>query len=81
MLLVQAEIAAPMDDKEETLPEILTIQEMANHLRVHRSTIYRLIWRRELPVFRVGSDWRITRPALLEWVSRQTTSGTPLRKR
>jgi excisionase family DNA binding protein len=77
VLLVQAEVTAPMVDTEETLPEVLTIQEMANHLRVHRSTIYRMIWRRELPVFRVGNDYRITRLALHEWVARQTTSGTP----
>lgn len=76
MLLVSAKVAAPVDGKKK---EILTIPEMAAYLRVHPSTIYRLIWRRQLPVFRVGTDWRIHRDALDQWMASriQTTSGTP----
>ncbi len=36
----------------------LTVAELARYLRVHTSTIYRLIERNELPAFRVGRNWR-----------------------
>jgi excisionase family DNA binding protein len=43
----------------------MTVKEAAAYLRVHRSTIYRLLLRKSLPgAFRVGSDWRIHRAAL-----------------
>lgn len=43
------------------MPEVLTVQEVAAFLKVHRSTVYRMVGRGELPAFRVGSDWRFIR--------------------
>jgi len=40
------------------MPEILTLEEVAAFLKVHRSTVYRLLRKREIPAFKVGSDWR-----------------------
>jgi len=37
---------------------VLTVKEVAAYLRVHQSTIYRLLKAQQLPAFRVGSDWR-----------------------
>ena len=37
---------------------VLTLEEVANYLRVHPSTIYRMLKRQEIPAFKVGSDWR-----------------------
>jgi excisionase family DNA binding protein len=43
----------------------MTVKEAAVYLRVHRSTIYRLLQSGVLPgAFRVGSDWRILRSTL-----------------
>jgi excisionase family DNA binding protein len=47
--------------------KVLTDGDLANYLRVHRSTIYRLLKRRELPAFRVGSDWRFNIEMIDEW--------------
>ena len=64
---------------------LLTLPEMARYLRCSPSTIYRMIWRRQLPVFKIGSDYRISRTVLERWVEErqyhQTTSGTPPFKR
>jgi excisionase family DNA binding protein len=46
---------------------ILTIVEVAAYLRVHPSTIYRLLKRKELPAFRVGKDWRFNLEVIDEW--------------
>lgn len=36
----------------------ITVDELAEYLHVHRTTIYRLLRRRKLPGFRIGNDWR-----------------------
>jgi excisionase family DNA binding protein len=41
-------------------PRMLTVGEIADYLRVDRSTIYRLLRRKELPAFKFGRDWRFT---------------------
>lgn len=47
--------------------EIFTIKELSDHLRVHPTTIYRLLRQGRLPGFRVGSNWRFNRAAIERW--------------
>jgi excisionase family DNA binding protein len=47
--------------------KVLTVIELSKYLHVHRSTIYRLVKNRELPAFRVGSDWRFNIEMIDEW--------------
>lgn len=49
--------------------KVLTVREAADMLRVHQSTIYRLLKRRELPAFKIGSDWRFNQEHLYEWLN------------
>jgi excisionase family DNA binding protein len=49
---------------------VLTVSELANYLRVHQATIYRLLKMRKLPAFRVGSDWRFDRETIDTWIRR-----------
>jgi excisionase family DNA binding protein len=53
---------------ERNAPEltILTLAEVARYLRVHPSTVYRLIEQNKLPAFKVGSSWRINLEAINE---------------
>jgi excisionase family DNA binding protein len=48
-------------------PSVMTVSEMANYLRVHPTTIYRLLKNGKLPGFRVGSDWRFNRERVDQW--------------
>ena len=57
-------------DKEakQTPPgNVMTVRELAEYLRVHPATIYRLLRQGKLPGFRVGSDWRFSREAIDQW--------------
>ncbi len=47
--------------------EILTISELSAHLRVHPTTIYRLLREGRIPGFRVGSAWRFNRASIERW--------------
>jgi len=56
-----------MDRYNELESKVLTVQEVSNYLRVHPSTIYRMLKKNLLPAFRVGSDWRFTIEAIDKW--------------
>jgi len=52
--------------------KVLTVGELSDYLRVHRSTIYRLLKKGQLPAFKIVSDWRFTTDAIDQWRLRQT---------
>ena len=56
-----------MDRFDEMKSKVLTVQEVSTYLRVHPSTIYRMLKKNQLPAFRVGSDWRFTVEAIDKW--------------
>jgi len=51
--------------------KVLTVSELSDYLRVHRSTIYRLLKKGQLPGFKIGSDWRFNVEAIDEWRMQQ----------
>lgn len=53
-------------------PELLTVSEAAQLLRLSRSHTYDLIREGSLPVVYFGRSVRVPRRALLAWVERQT---------
>jgi excisionase family DNA binding protein len=59
---------------DAVVQRVMTVQDVSVYLRVHTSTVYRLLKRNELPAFRVGSDWRFNVEAIDRWRS-QMESG------
>jgi excisionase family DNA binding protein len=51
--------------------KVLTVNELAEYLRVHRSTIYRLLKKGLLPGFKIGSDWRFNVEVIDQWRMKQ----------
>ncbi len=47
--------------------KIMTLQEVAAYLRVHPSTVYRLLRKQGFPGFKVGSDWRFDQGTVDRW--------------
>jgi excisionase family DNA binding protein len=45
----------------------MTVKELSGYLRVHPSTIYKLLRRGELPGFRIGTDWRFNVDVIDRW--------------
>jgi excisionase family DNA binding protein len=46
---------------------VLTVKDLAEYLKVHPSTIYRLLKGGQLPAFKVGSDWRFNLEEIERW--------------
>ena len=56
--------------------EILTLKGLAEYLRCHKTTLYRLIKTGEIPYFRVGSDYRFHTSSIREWIEKRGASKT-----
>ena len=54
---------------DTAVQRVMTVQDVSAYLRVHPSTVYRLLKRNQLPAFRVGSDWRFNVEAIDRWRS------------
>lgn len=63
-----------------TLPEILTVREVSEYLRVHPTTIYRLLRSKQIPAFRVGSEWRFGIESIDRWRSGQEQAAVRVRR-
>jgi excisionase family DNA binding protein len=58
--------------------QILTIREVADYLKVHERTVYRLAAKGQLPGFKVANTWRFRRTDIDAWISRQMQAARPL---
>ena len=51
---------------------ILTVQEVAEYLRMSEAKVYRLVKEGRLPVVRIGKTWRFRKDLLDDWLSQCT---------
>jgi excisionase family DNA binding protein len=58
--------------------KVITVGELAVYLHVHRSTLYRLLKKGQLPAFKIGSDWRFNVEAIDRWRIQQQTAPTEI---
>ena len=49
--------------------DFFTVNELSKHFRVNPKTIYRKLWDKTLPAYKVGQQWRIARKDII-WLKR-----------
>jgi excisionase family DNA binding protein len=54
-------------ETKNSLPRVMTVKELSEYLRVHPSTVYKLLRRGDLPGFRIGTDWRFNAEVIDRW--------------
>ena len=52
----------------ENIPEIMTLRECQELLKVGKNTMLELIHSGELSAFRIGNRWKITKESVLEFI-------------
>ncbi|MDF1785157.1 MAG: response regulator [Verrucomicrobiales bacterium] len=62
---------------KEAQPELLTVKETAEYLRIPLPTVYYLVQRGQLPAIQIGGRWRIKRSLLDRDILRNEESGQP----
>lgn len=48
--------------------EILTLEEIADYLKLAKKTAYRLAAEGKLPGFKIGGSWRFKRADIEQWI-------------
>ncbi len=73
-------IDSPPDDdqednvvnSEESLPLVMTAQEVADFLRVSYKSVLNLAKVGNIPAFQIAGQWRFSRSAILKWIEDQS---------
>jgi len=52
-------------------PEVMTIEELSEYLKVSKSSLYKLAQQGKLPGKKVGKHWRFHREAVDAWIKDQ----------
>ena len=54
------------------MEELITIQQVADYLKVDRFTVYRLVTQKRIPAFKVGGQWRFKQEMIDSWLMRNS---------
>ena len=57
--------------------QIMTVEEVAEFLKLSKITVYKLVKKGDLPGFRVGNSWRFRRETIAGIVSKQQEGQQP----
>ena len=63
----------PMAAKRD---EIMTMDELAEYLKISKATLYKLATDNKLPGQKIGKRWRFHKDAVDEWVKRGPSAST-----
>lgn len=60
----------------EDFPQVLTIDEASNYLRIPLSSLYKLAQEGKIPCQKVGRHWRFRKEAIDRWLEERVQVGT-----
>jgi excisionase family DNA binding protein len=60
---------------------VFTIDELAEYLKISKSTLYKLAQGGALPGQKVGKHWRFHKDAIDDWLARRTDIKRPTHKK
>lgn len=54
----------------------MTMEEIAEYLRVSKETIYKMAQKKQLPASKVGNQWRFNKKTVDEWLTTKSNIAT-----
>ncbi|AEB77491.1 helix-turn-helix domain-containing protein [Clostridium botulinum] len=63
-----------MEKEMKDLPALLTVEEMANFLKIEKNKAYNLIYKKQVPVLKLGSIIRIPKCLFIRWIEKNTSN-------
>ncbi|PFG07855.1 MULTISPECIES: helix-turn-helix domain-containing protein [Marinobacter] len=57
--------------KNNQTDQIMTLEELANYLKISKSTVYKLAQEGRIPGQKLGKQWRFGKQAIDDWLSHQ----------
>jgi excisionase family DNA binding protein len=52
--------------------KLLTVEQVADYLKIDKFTVYRLVTNRRIPAFKVGNQWRFKKQLIDDWLLRHS---------
>lgn len=52
------------------MEKLLTLYELADYLKLDKFTIYRMVYRKQLPAIKVANQWRFKEKDIDKWLER-----------
>jgi excisionase family DNA binding protein len=65
-----------MDAPVKGKPRLMTSEEAAKYLRISKASLYRLAKNGEIPVSKVGRQYRFRKDIVDEWLSKKEAANT-----
>ena len=59
--------------------DVLTLREICDLLRVHPSTVYKLLREGRIPSFRIGKEWRFRKDTIMRWMAEKSLQARQVR--
>jgi excisionase family DNA binding protein len=59
-----------MDSASNKPLEIMTLEDLANYLKIPKSTLYKLVQQGKIPSQKVGRHWRFRKETVDRWLDR-----------
>jgi excisionase family DNA binding protein len=56
-------------DKSDSTNDFFTVNELAEYFGVNPKTIYRRLWKKQIPAYKIGKTWRIAKKDI-KWFRR-----------
>ena len=56
----------------DEIPAIMTVEQVAKYLSFHPLTVRRLARDGEIPALKIGSQWRVRKELLDQWIVEQS---------
>lgn len=63
------------DEIFETLPDVLTVQQVRQALGIGRTAVYRLLENQQIRCFMIGNAYKIPKSSLIEFVKQSCEGG------
>ena len=60
-----------LQSHQERRYRIMTIGELAKYLRLHTSTVYRMVRLEQIPASKIGHQWRFRKDVIDNWIAAQ----------
>ncbi|TKJ31985.1 hypothetical protein CEE39_06575 [bacterium (candidate division B38) B3_B38] len=65
------------EKKKKYKPSIMTLPELAKYIRVHKSTVYRMLKHKSIPAIKVGNQWRFKKDRIDSWLETNELKMSP----
>ena len=60
----------------KNIPEVMTLRECCEILRIGKNTMLELLHTRQIEGFRIGNRWRIPKESVVEFIERRQNNKT-----